>query len=120
MQLKGKKVLNMRRVYLINLYGILNDKMDDKTIEDLRYIAAVSGSSFSQIAEAFEQLCSIGLESAKSIGDIFRDIEEMVDTPDDIITLKKQIKYCKNPMEIKALNKRLNDAYKKKSKNKKR
>ena len=58
-------------------------------------------------------------ESMKIIEEIFkdfRDVEEMVESPDDIVALKKQIKYCKNPMEIKALNKRLNDAYKKKNK----
>lgn len=52
----------------------------------------------------------------KTLEQVFRDIEEMTDISDDIVTLKKQIKYCKNPMEIKALNKRLNDAYKKKNK----
>ena len=46
----------------------------------------------------------------------FKDVEEMVEPQDDIVSLKKQIKYCKNPMEMKMLNKRLNDAYKKKNK----
>lgn len=40
---------------------------------------------------------------------------------DDIPSLKKRIKYCKNPMEKKMLSKQLNDIYKdnKKAKNRK-
>lgn len=93
--------------------------VDKETMENLQNIAAVSASSISQIIEAFERLCAAASESVKSIESIFKDIEEMVDTPDDIATLKKQIKYCKNPMEMKMPNKRLNDAYKKNSRRKK-
>lgn len=93
--------------------------VDKETIENLQNIAAVSASSISQIVEAFERLCATVSESVKSIESIFKDIEEMVDTPDDIVTPKKQIKYCKNPMEMKMLNKRLNDAYKKSKRRKK-
>lgn len=89
---------------------------DKETIEKLSYIAEVSCSSFSQIAEAFEQFFSVLSESLKDIESIFKDMAEMADSPDDdIVTLKKQIKYCKNPMEMKMLNKSLNDAYKKKN-----
>lgn len=88
--------------------------VDKETMENLQNIAAVSASSISQIVEAFEQLCNAMSESLKTIESIFKDIEEIVeDPPDDIATLKKQIKYCKNPMEMKMLNKRLNNAYKK-------
>lgn len=93
--------------------------VDKETIENFQNIAAVSTSSISQIVEAFERLCAAASESVKSIESIFKDIEEMVDTSDDIATLKKQIKYCKNPMEMKMLNKRLNDAYKKSKRRKK-
>lgn len=92
---------------------------DKESIEELCYIAAVSGSSISQIREAIEQLGAAVSEAAKQIGSIFRDIEEMADTPDDVVALKKQIKYCKNPMEMKMLNKRLNEAYKKSKRRKK-
>lgn len=90
----------------------LKDALNEETIESIKYIAAVSGLSVSQLLKALELL----FESMKSVEKIFGDIEEIVEPPDDIVTLKKQIKYCKNPMEIKALNKRLNDAYKKKNK----
>lgn len=101
----------MGRICLINL--------DDERIESIKYIGAVSGLSILQLSEAIEQLSNSLCESMKIIEEIFkdfRDVEEMVESPDDIVALKKQIKYCKNPMEIKALNKRLNDAYKKKNK----
>ena len=94
--------------------------LDDERIESIKYIGAVSGLSILQLSEAIEQLSNSLCESMKILEEIFkdfRDVEEMVESPDDdVVALKKQIKYCKNPMEIKALNKRLNDAYKKKNK----
>lgn len=93
-----------------------NDMLDDKTIESINNIAVLSGESISKISEALELLSNSLCESMKNLEEIFKDIEEMVEPPDDVVALKKQIKYCKNPMEIKALNKRLNDAYKKKNK----
>lgn len=115
-QFKEKKILSMRWIGMINF----NDMLDDKTIESINNIAVLSGESISKISEALERLSNSLCESMKSLEEIFKDIEEIVEPPDDISTIKKQIKYCKNPMEIKALNKRLNDAYKKKNKNKKR
>lgn len=100
------------------MINVDKDVFDEKAMERLRCIAAVSGSSISQLSEAIERFFNSLSESMKSIEEIFNDIEEMVDTPDDIVTLKKQIKYCKNPMEMKMLNKRLNDAYKKNSRRK--
>lgn len=93
-----------------------DDALNDETIESIKYIAAVSGAPVSQLLEAIEQIFNLFSESMKSIEDAFKNIEEMVDIPDDIPIIKKQIKYCKNPMEMKMLNKRLNDAYKKKNK----
>ena len=97
---------------------ILDEEIFDKeTIENLQYIAAVSGETISRWVEAFEQLCKSFSKSLENIEELFKSIEEVVaDVPDDIPALKKQIKYCKNPMEIKMLNKRLNEAYKKKNK----
>lgn len=98
---------------------ILDEEIFDKeTIENLQYIAAVSGDTITRTIEAFEQLCILMSEqiseSVKTLESIFKDIEEIANNPpDDIPALKKQIKYCKNPMEIRMLNKRLNEAYKK-------
>lgn len=101
---------------------ILDGEIFDKeTIENLQYVAAVSGESITRIVDAFEQLCVTMSESLNRIGEIFNGIEEIADNPpDDIVTLKKQIKYCKNPMEIKMLNKRLNEAYKKNNRRKRK
>lgn len=93
--------------------------LDDERIESIKYVGAVSGLSILQLSEAIEQLSNSLCESMKILEEIFKDfkdVEEMVEPPDDIVSLKKQIKYCKNPMEMKMLNKRLNDAYKKKNK----
>ena len=94
--------------------------LDDERIESIKYIGAVSGLSLLQLSEAIERLSNSLCESMKILEEIFKDFkdaEEMVEPPnDDVVALKKQIKYCKNPMEIKMLNKRLNDAYKKKNK----
>lgn len=93
--------------------------LDDERIESIKYVGAVSGLSILQLSEAIEQLSNSLCESMKILEEIFKDfkdVEEMVEYPDDIVSLKKQIKYCKNPMEMKMLNKRLNNAYKKKNK----
>ncbi len=94
--------------------GNISFGFDKEQIEALQRLAAVSGASISQISESLESVCNSLSESMKIIEDAFKDIKEVaVDPPDDIATLKKQIKHCKNPMETKMLNKRLNDAYKK-------
>ena len=93
--------------------------LDDERIESIKYVGAVSGLSILQLSEAIEQLSNSLCESMKILEEIFKDfkdVEEMVEHTDDVVALKKQIKYCKNPMEMKMLNKRLNDAYKKKNK----
>lgn len=48
--------------------------------------------------------------------DLLSSLEAIASNPDDfssdIPSLKKRIKYCKNPMERKSLERQLNDAYK--------
>lgn len=48
--------------------------------------------------------------------DLLSSLEVIASDPDDfssdIPSLKKRIKYCKNPMERKSLERQLNDAYK--------
>lgn len=48
--------------------------------------------------------------------DLLSSLEVIASNPDDfssdIPSLKKRIKYCKNPMERKSLERQLNDAYK--------
>ena len=54
--------------------------------------------------------------SKESLEDSLQELSELATDPDDfssdIPSLKKRIKYCKNPLEFKSLERRLNDAYK--------
>ena len=54
------------------------------------------------------------LDFISELNDLVDDEEEEV--VDDICSLKKQIKHCKNPLEKINLQRRLNEAYKKSSK----
>lgn len=57
------------------------------------------------------------LSSQYNKEDLLSSLEEMASDPDDfssdIPSLKKRIKYCKNPLERKRLEKQLNATYKK-------
>ena len=53
-----------------------------------------------------------------ALSDVYDFISAVGEEPKyDIPGLKKQIKYCKNPLERKNLEKKLNEAYKEKKKN---
>lgn len=48
-----------------------------------------------------------------SLKEAFNDqLMEEFDQGDDLCRLKKRIKYCRNPMEKKQLQRKLNEAYK--------
>ena len=53
--------------------------------------------------------------SKESLEDSLQELSELATDPDDfssdIPSLKKRIKYCKNPLERKSLERQLNDAY---------
>ena len=68
-----------------------------------------------QAKEAFRNIIHSLQEADKAIGDLAEMAKEP-EIPDDIPALKKQIKHCKNPMELKRLNRRLNAALKQKRK----
>ena len=59
-----------------------------------------------------ERLC----DKERSLHEALQKLSELKTDPDDfssdIPSLKKRIKYCKNPLERKSLEKQLNDAYK--------
>lgn len=78
-------------------------------------IACETCASIEQVKEAFRSLALSLQEADKAIGDL-AEIAKEPEIPDDIPTLKKQIKHCKNPMELKRLNRRLNAALKQKRK----
>ena len=65
--------------------------------------------------------------NVESQGDLFEDLlkpakefdllDDLALVPEDISTLKKRIKYCKNPMEKKKLEQELNALYKENKRN---
>ena len=78
-------------------------------------IRLYNGLYAERISNAFKNLCDAMAESIERVKNtlegISRDLEKL--PVEDIPYLKKQIKYCKNPLEEKALQKRLNAALKK-------
>ena len=71
-----------------------------------------------RINNAFKNLCDIMNESIEretnTLNGISKDFEKLAPQlpVEDIPYLKKQIKHCKNPLEEKALQKRMNTALK--------
>lgn len=83
--------------------------------EAIRHYAEATRMSAEKINNAFKNLCDTMAESIErvtnTLNGISKDIEKV--PVEDIAYLKKQIKHCKNPLEEKALQKRLNAALKK-------
>jgi len=81
----------------------------------LMSIADITGSNAAQIGMALMIFCDSlaeAIERTSKILNEFNEIENQLPI-DDISYLRKQIKHCKNPLEEKALQKRLNEALKK-------
>ena len=66
-----------------------------------------------EIYNELERLC----DKKHSLHESLQELSELATDPDDfssdIPSLKKRIKYCKNPLERKSLERQLNAAYKK-------
>lgn len=92
---------------------------EEELEEAIRYYAAINGCSAEIIGNALKNLCDTMAESIErvtnALNGISKDFEKLAtQVPvEDIPYLKKQIKHCKNPLEEKALQKRLNAALKK-------
>jgi hypothetical protein len=80
----------------------------EKYSADILDICAISGTSAWELCEAIRDLCNKIAETGKQINETLKPLLE--NPPEDIPRLKKQIKHCKNPLEEKALRKRLNEA----------
>ena len=69
-----------------------------------------------EIYNELKRLC----DKERSLHESLEEISDLATNPDDfssdIPLLKKRIKYCKNPLERKSLERQLNDAYKAKKK----
>ena len=65
-----------------------------------------------EIYNELERLC----DKKRSLHESLQELSELATDPDDfssdIPSLKKRIKYCKNPLERKSLERQLNAAYK--------
>lgn len=83
--------------------------------EAIRLYAALSGLYAERINNAFKNLCDTMAESIERVTNVLNGISKDIEKVpiDDISYLRKQIKHCKNPLEEKALQKRLNAALKK-------
>jgi len=83
--------------------------------EAIRLYVEITEKNAERINNAFKNLCDTMAESIErvknTLNGISKDIEKV--PVEDIPYLKKQIKHCKNPLEEKALQKRLNAALKK-------
>ena len=80
----------------------------EKHRDDILKICAISGTSAWELREALRDLGNKLAETGKQIEETLKPLLE--NPPEDIPRLKKQIKHCKNPLEEKALRKRLNEA----------
>lgn len=83
--------------------------------EAIRLYVEITELNAERISNALKNLCDTMAESIErvinTLNGISKDIEKV--PCEDIAYLKKQIKHCKNPLEEKALQKRLNAALKK-------
>ena len=80
----------------------------EKHRDDILNICAISGISAWELCEALRDLGNKLAETGKQIEETLKPLLE--NPPEDIPRLKKQIRHCKNPLEEKALRKRLNEA----------
>lgn len=87
--------------------------------EAIRLYVEITEKNAERINNEFENLCDTIAESVERVANVLngisKDFEKLApQVPvEDIPYLKKQIKHCKNPLEEKALQKRLNAALKK-------
>ena len=80
----------------------------EKYRDDILLLASVTGVSAKRISDALRNLCDKLSKANEQIEETLKPLLE--NPPEDIPRLKKQIKHCKNPLEEKALRKRLNEA----------
>ena len=67
-----------------------------------------------ELDKAMEDLARVDSLSYEKMNDLKETLEELSPyKPSSIEDIKKRIKYCKNPLELKQLNQKLNTLYKK-------
>ena len=83
--------------------------------EAIRLYVEITEKNAEIINRVFRNVCDMLSESMEKVSYILNGVsEDIAKVPvEDISYLRKQIKHCKNPLEEKALQKRLNAALKK-------
>lgn len=83
--------------------------------EAIRIYVEITEKNAERINNAFKNLCDTMAELMERVANVLNGISKDIERVpvEDIPYLKKQIKHCKNPLEEKALQKRLNAALKK-------
>jgi F420-0:gamma-glutamyl ligase-like protein len=82
-------------------------------LQDMKGNNETSNMEQGSLYEIIKHMCNVG-RTAKELSDSFEDIYLTIPQEPTIEQLKKQIKHSKNPLEVKMLNKKLNELYKKK------
>ena len=97
-----KSEMNTKEM-LINCYGI-----DEKTAEIVGKIVTTSGIPFENVIEALKALNEPVKQMATSLKDALQNNSEIDDTK-RIVDLERRKKYCKNYLELKQINRELQE-----------
>ena len=76
--------------------------------DEIISICSIAGLSVGRFYKALRDLSNKLAETGKQIEETLKPLRD--NPPEDIPWLKSKIKHCKNPLEEKALRKRLNEA----------
>lgn len=113
----GKRKMKSETENRIDVYKAATETTFSKEEleEAIRLYAEITELNAEKINNAFKNLCDTMAESIERVTNTLKGIsKDLEKVPvENIPYLKKQIKHCKNPLEEKALQKRLNAALKK-------
>ena len=84
-----------------------------KRADERQAIANKLRVSLEELDSILDYSCNNQFYTYETLQQLTEFLDELA-AKEDISSLKKQIKYCKNPMQKKQLEKKLNEAYKKK------
>lgn len=96
------KEMNTKEM-LINCYGV-----DEKTAEIVERIVTTSGVLFENVIEAIKALNEPVKQMKTSFDGVLQNISEIDDTK-RIVDLERRKKHCKNYLELKQINRELQE-----------
>lgn len=102
---------------LRNVIDLIREKQEEyirnEIQEELGLKVEPTTLTIENIKSMLNQFCNDNSVFSEEIGDLYYKPKEQNEiTKDNIPSLKKRIKYCKNPMEKKKLQQKLNALYK--------